>query len=203
MMILQFYKLIMATLIWCLTSGTVQADIKLGLTPLSQSADTLALAITVSGLGGGIAPAISTFDLNLQFNPDYLSYDNTVFGDPKLGDQLDVFNLGANLTSATLNAPGILEVFELSFAAPADLNAFQVASYTLAVIDFTVKQQGSSPVSISINALGDAYGNPLSANVSPVTINTVPLPAAVWLMAGGLGWVFKRKLSGMPCASQA
>jgi hypothetical protein len=88
----------------------------------------------------------------------------------------------------------VVEIFELSFDTPSDLNAFQAANYTLAVVDFTINQAGSSEASLGLNAIGDAEGNPLSANLFSATVATVPLPATFWLFLGGFGLIFKRKL---------
>ena len=190
----QFYKQVIPAIILLLIINKAQADINLSLTPLSQIGNTVELGINISGLGGGVAPAISTFDLNLQFNPAYLTYASTAFGDPLLGDQLDVYGLGVNLKSATLTVPGVVEIFELSFDTPSDLNAFQAASYTLAVVDFTINQAVSSEVTLGLNAIGDAEGNPISANLFSATVTTVPLPTAFCLFLGGLGLVFNRNL---------
>ncbi len=187
----QFYKQVIPAIALLLIISKAQANINLAITPLGQNGNTIELGINISGLGGGVAPAISTFDLNLQFNPAYLTYANTAFGDPLLGDQLDVDGLGT-WTSATLTAPGVVEIFELSFDTPSDLNAFQAANYTLAVVDFTINQAGSSEVSLGLNAIGDAEGNPLAANLFSATVATVPLPTTFCLFLGGLGLVFNR-----------
>jgi hypothetical protein len=52
------------------------------------------LNIFISGLGDGTAPSLSTFDLDISFDPTILAFSTAVFGDPILGDQLDIWGLG-------------------------------------------------------------------------------------------------------------
>lgn len=70
------------------------------------------------------------------------------------GDQLDLWGLG----SWTYVAPDVVEVnlFELSFDSESDLNMFQADSFTLATLTFDTIALGTSPLDISINALGDS-----------------------------------------------
>ncbi|RLB79884.1 MAG: hypothetical protein DRH15_08305, partial [Deltaproteobacteria bacterium] len=48
---------------------------------------------------------------------------------------------------------------------------------------------GTSPLEIIINSLGDAYGNPLSADVQSGSIAPVPEPATFILIGFGLGGI--------------
>lgn len=77
--------------------------ISLALTPASQTAnvgDTVQGNLVISGVGDGISPSLSTYDPNVGFNPLILSYSGAVFGDPVLGNQLDLSGLGS-LNAAT------------------------------------------------------------------------------------------------------
>jgi hypothetical protein len=173
-------------------SGLAESAITLAVAPLSQSGSSIDIGVTVSGLGAGEAPSLGSYDLDLHFDSSYLEYVGTRFGDPELGDELDVLDFGANVTSAESNGSGVLNLFELSFDAPEDLNALQADSFTLAIVTFNFLQAGSTPLSLVVNAFGDADGNALAANVSSATVAPVPLPPALWLMATGLVVLFPR-----------
>lgn len=172
-----------------LVSGTSQA-ITVSFDPTAQTVATgssVSVKLGISGLGYGAAPSLGTFDLNIGYNPLLLSFTGVSFGDPVLGDQLDLFSLGS-LTSWDNTTPGTVNVFELSFDSATDLNTLQAANFTLATLTFSALSGGISPLSISINALGDANGDPLTVTMAngSVTVTAVPVPAAVWLFGSGL-----------------
>jgi hypothetical protein len=130
---------------------------------------------------------LSTYDLDLNYDSSRLSFAGAVFGDPVLGNQLDLFNFGSNLTTAEISSPGVLNLFELSFDLPDELNALQADTFILATLSFDVHNAGTSQFDIVMNALGDADGNPLvDVSVTPAAITTVPLPPAFFLMFSGL-----------------
>lgn len=172
-----------------LVSGTSQA-ITVSFDPTAQTVATgssFSVKLGISGLGNGAAPSLGTFDLDIGYNSSLLSFTSVSFGDPVLGDQLDLFSLGS-FTSSSNTTPGTVNVFELSFDSVADLNTLQAANFTLATFTFSALSGGISPLSISINALGDANGDPLVATTASgsVTVTAVPLPAAAWLFGSGL-----------------
>ncbi|MDX8128280.1 cohesin domain-containing protein [Methylomonas sp. OY6] len=171
--------------------GVADAAIDLHFTPRSQTADAIEIGLNISGLGDD---ALGTYDFNIQFDPTRLAFAGVVFGDPVLGDELDVFDLGGNSTAADVLGPGVLNLFESSLDNAADLQALQADSFTLAIIRFEVLSGGSSQLGLLINGLADAGGDGLSANTAPLTINpvaAVPLPGMVWPMVGGF-WVVLR-----------
>jgi hypothetical protein len=170
-----------------LSSMNAQASISLGFTSVTQTANRLDIGLQVSGLGDATAPALSTYDLDIHFDPSLLSYSGITFGDPLLGNQLDVFNLGSNSSAAELTSIGIVNVFELSLDVPADLNPWQTDTFILATLSFDMLNHGSSALSINVNVFDDADAVALSPAVQSATIATVPLPSAVWLFLVGLG----------------
>jgi len=175
--------------------GVADAAIDLHFMPLSQTADAIEIGLTISGLGDA---ALGTYDFNIQFDPTRLAFAGVVFGDPVLGDELDVFDLGGNSTAADVLGPGVLNLFESSLDNAADLQALQADSFTLAIIRFEVLSGGSSQLGLLINGLADAGGDGLSANTAPLTINpvaAVPLPGMVWPMIGGVWVVLRRRRS--------
>ena len=79
-----------ATLLMTLLAGNSQA-ITLGFSPAAQNVVAGApadVAITISGLGDGTAPSLSTFDLVIDFDPAVLSFSSVSFGDPASSPRL-------------------------------------------------------------------------------------------------------------------
>lgn len=147
------------------------------------------VALVISGLTAGAAPSLSTFDLDVSFDPAVLDFGSATFGDPILGDQLDLFGLG----SLALATPGVgtVNLFELSFDLPSDIDALQAGSFTLATLTFNALAVGASDLGISINTLGDSLGDPLSATVQGGSIvsrgpSIVPEPSSLLLLVLGL-----------------
>jgi len=159
-----------------------RADVILSIDPVSQTAPLGAAAnfnVDISGLGNGTA--LGAFDINFEFDPTVLSYDSIVFG-----DQVDISGLG-DIQSVT---PGIgtVEVFELSLDSASELDSLQASAFTMATLTFsTLSTAINSPVTLSINALGDAVGNSLSTtlqngSVSVTSTTASPEPNSVWLI---------------------
>ncbi|NOU14232.1 MAG: hypothetical protein HOO92_09790 [Methylococcaceae bacterium] len=175
-----------------LFNGVTQANISLGITPITQSGNSVNLGLVISGLGSASAPSLGGYDFDIGFDPAHLSFDSAVFGDSVLGNQLDLSNFGSNYTTANVGSPGLLNLSELSFDAISDLNTLQADSFTLATLSFNVLNPGTSQLDITINTLSDADGSALLANNTSVAITTVPVPGAVWLMLSGLGVFFRK-----------
>ena len=135
--------------------------------------------INISGLGDGVAPSVGDFDLNLVFDPGVLSFNNVTFG-----DQLDIFGMGS-ITGVDSSVLGVVRAFEVSLDSISDLNNLQLPAFTLATFSFNTIAAGNSALSLTLNALGDANGDLLSATLQNGTINvtTVPEPAT-WLLFG-------------------
>jgi hypothetical protein len=179
----------------CFTSSRVQA-ISLSLEPAAQSVvlgNPVEVAVRIADLGtSGTAPALSTFDLDISFDPGILTFTQATFGDPVLGDQLDVLGLG----SLALVTPGVgvVNLFELSFDLPEDLTALQASSFTLATLTFGTTALGTSALGLTVNALGDEWGEPLLADISgamvtsiqDVSMDPVPEPGTLILLSTGL-----------------
>lgn len=140
--------------------------------------------IFISDLGVGAAPSLSSFDLNIIYDPAILSFpgmSGVIFG-----DQLDLFGFGLNVRTVDNSTPGIINISEASFDLPDDLNNLQLPDFTLVTLTFDTLLVGMSTLTMEINALGDAYGNPLMAEVTGAQINAVPIPGAAWLFYSGL-----------------
>jgi len=146
------------------------------------------------------------------FDPSVLAFSTAAFGDPVLGDQLDVDGLGTivNVTPGF----GTVELFELSLDAASDLNSLQVGRFVLCTLRFNTLSVGTSPLNLSVNALGDAEGNSLAASMQGGSVNVVrvaipepnTLSLLVLVISAGLGflWVSPKrvlKTEGNPARS--
>jgi len=172
--------------------------------------DMVSTEIVISDLAPGGAPSLGVFDLNLTFDDSILSIDTTdnngdsvidsVVLDPT--DQMDLFGLGLNPVFAGLTTSNTLNLFELSFDLPTDLNALQLGSFVLAEIGFTASNAGISSLELSINALSDAFGQSLTADVQNgnVTVSPpIPIVSSLWLSLVGLVTIaFKRNRTSWP-----
>lgn len=166
--------------------------LSISLTPTTQTVDvgqTLQFDLVVSGLGAGVAPSLGTYDVDIGFDPGILGFTSAVFGDPILGNQLDLFGFGS--LNAITAGVGTVNLFELSFDDPADLNSLQAENFTLATLSFTALTTGTSSLSINVNTIGDALGDPLTADVvdARATVNQtnpIPEPNGLALAIAGL-----------------
>ena len=141
----------------CFTAGPARA-ISLGIEPVSQDVmlgGSAAVAITISGLGDPGAPSLGVFDLDLAFDPSILAFNTATFGDPVLGDQLDLFGFGS-LTEVILGV-GTVNLFELSFDFAVDLDTLQAGSFTLVTLSFDTVSLGSSALSASFRCIAVIY----------------------------------------------
>ncbi len=180
---------------WLLSlSGTAGAAIELSLVPITQTASSLSVGVSISGLGNATAPSLGAYDLDLLFDRDHLSYVGAVFGDPVSGNELDPLDLGLNPSAAALAGAGRLNLFELSLESATELKELQADSFILAVLNFDFLIAGSSQLSLNVNALSDANGDPLQAVAAPIAVTSVPLPPAFVTMAAGLGLLYRRRV---------
>lgn len=173
-------------------SGVTHAAVNLAFNPASQLGNAINVELIISGLDAG-APSLSAYDVDISFDNHFLAFTGAEFGDPLLGNQLDLSDLGLNPAGADILSPGLLNLYEQSLLdTPINLNTLQADNFSLATLTFTVLNNGNSQLNIAINTLADADGEALTAEVAPATIHTVPLPSGIWLMASGLR-VFYRK----------
>jgi len=140
--------------------------------------------VVVSGLGAGVPPSLGSYDLDVTFDASRLTLDSLSFG-ALLGDSLQSAVLGA----------GLVDFAELSLLLPAELDALQPASFSIATLHFTVSAAGASTVAVSQALAGDGFGRPLAIDAlgsATVTGSVVPEPGAAALFALGTLLVLKR-----------
>ena len=172
-----------------------EADAIINVSPTSQTVglgSTPSVELGVSGLGGFAPPALGAFDLTVTFDPTILQLTTETFGDPVLGDQLDLSGLG----SIQLETPGTgsIELFELSLDSIADLDSLQPSSFVLFTLNFQALGPGTSPVSVQLNALSDAFGDSLAAtaNNASVQVSSVPEPGLLVPLGFAIMMTYKR-----------
>jgi hypothetical protein len=152
--------------------------------------DGLDIDVVVSGLGAGAPPSLGSYDLDVSFDASRLTFDSLSFG-TLLGGPVD------SLQSAVAGA-GLVDFAELSLLLPAELDALQPASFSIATLHFTVSAEGTSTVAVSQALAGDGEGRPLpidalaSAAITGSAASAVPEPGAAALFALGLLLAVKR-----------
>jgi len=169
----------------------------LSIDPLSQSVQLgsqVSFNLNIAGLGNGTA--LGTYDINIGFNHGMLDFPSISFG-----NQLDLYTLGDVQIVTPSN--GTVEVYEVSLESVSDLNSLQSSSFTLATLTFQTLTLGmNSPITLSVNALGDASGYPILASLQNGSVSIIPVPEPeLWnlmLLGGGLvGYQVKRKKAKM------
>lgn len=175
-----------------LSTGTAWS-VTLSLFPGSQTTmigSTASVDIIISGLGEGVPDSLGVFDLDLMYDPTILSFSSAAFGDPILGDQLDLLLLG----SMVMETPSVgnINLFELSFDDPDVLDTLQAGEFTLATVQFDAIGIGDSPLELFVNSLGDSFGEPLAtdpAEPGNISVSEVPEPGTILLLGTGFGLI--------------
>lgn len=180
------YNLMAAFLVaMVFTSFSVQAviiSVEPSISTIEQG-NPVTVDITVLDLGDGTAPSLGVFDLDLSFDNSILGLNSVTFG-----NQLDLFGFGS-LQFDDSSIPGTVNLFELSFDLPGDLDTLQAPSFVLASLAFDTLADGTTDLLVAVNAFGDSLGDPLSFSVnnSALEVTTsVPLPASSWLILLGV-----------------
>ena len=132
------------------------------------------VGVEISELGAFVAPSLGAYDVTISYDPGILELLSTTWGDPVLGDQLDLSGFGS--IQIINSSVGSVELFELSLDSIDDLNALQNPDFILGILSFQGTGVGASPVNIAINALSDAYGDDLESGWQDGTILVTPTP---------------------------
>jgi hypothetical protein len=141
--------------------------------------------------------ALGAFDLRLTFNSDVLGFIGLTFGDPNLGDQLDVHGLGNNLMGYTESSTidiGAVDFFEVSLDSILDLEGSQADSFTLATLSFKGLRPGYSLQSLVKSDLSDAWGNSITATDRSACVYVTEPVTLTLMILGFFGISLARRL---------
>jgi hypothetical protein len=162
-------------------------SIGLSPSPIATSAGgSFTLDLVVAGLGGGLHPALGSYDLDVSFDASLLSLDGVSFAvGGFLGGPVD------SLQDALETVSGVWNVSEVSLLSPSELLALpQPATFTLATLSFSALAEGTTSVTLS-GIAGDENGDEildLQFGAARVEIGggaVVPEPGAALLFACG------------------
>ena len=179
----------------------------IGFEPASQIVpvgESVSVDLVISGLGDGTSPSLGGFDLFIEYDPTILALSDVSFGDPTLGDQLDVSGWGS-LYEHSSYFSNVEYLFGLSYNLPWDLNDLQKPSFVLATLTFDTLSVGTSSLEIVdpdppffASRLADENGNCLSFDSQSGNISAVPVPTTLILLGSGLSgvWILRRKKFG-------
>jgi len=146
--------------------------------------DNFSVIVSVFDMLDEGAGSLGGYDLNVFFDPNLLSY-----GDITWGNQLDLLGLGSFQFADDSNAGlGSINVYELSLD---DVDSLQLDDFVLFTLTFSALDAGTTNISLGVNALSDALGNDIYyRDIDPLTVQAVPLPAALPLFASALALGF-------------
>jgi hypothetical protein len=160
--------------------------------------------LIVDGLGDFGPDSLSVFQIDVTYDPANLMYIDAMFG-PFLGvpdTNLALFLTTSPETDAAVNdsVTGTVNLFELSFleadgstcffCIPPYLDDIQPSGFFLAELTFRGLSPGTSTLGLQSNALGDGFGDPLSATVKDASVLVTPEPVSLTLVGSGVIGLF-------------
>ena len=172
---IKFFSIFAASLL-AMAVNNVQA-VSISLVPDSGNAvigTPVEVAVTIADLGDFSPISLSSFDLDVLFDPLVLGFDAVVFG-----DELDLFFGSIRIEDDSV--AGVVRLIEISFDLSSDLDTFQPGFFTLATLTFIPVAEAAFSLGLTVNELVDADGN-----IFTVDVNRVPEPGSMMLLLVGL-----------------
>lgn len=160
--------------------------------PTISVGDSVSLDLVIGGFGDFTAPSLGGFAVQLAYNEAVLSATGLTFG-----GSLD-FGTGS-LRDSDLSTLGLILFSEVSFELPADLNANQPGTFTLATLDFTGLAAGMSDLTFGLVELSNEEGFEImgfgTTPASVTVVTAVPEPASSGVLLGfalAVAWLRSR-----------
>jgi hypothetical protein len=188
---------ILLSLALLLVAGNAQAaGIAISVNGFSfEPTDTVVVSFFATGFGQGVAPAIRSYDITLEYGPALFEVTTASFGDPLLGNQLNPSGFGT--VRSTSFGPGSATLFESASASTsaAALIGAQADTFVLAQVFLRPIGTGFGLVSLEVNELRDTNGAAFSGltNQLATSIQVVPEPSSAALLCGGLLWLARAR----------
>lgn len=164
-----------------LATGVAQAQVVTAVpsSPTVAVGEFFTVDLIVSGLGDA---TVGSFDFDFIYDPFVMTSYGVVFG-----EGLDVLSLGSLFSVSS--SPGLISIFQSSYDSIDDLIALQPDSFTLATLSFKAVMEGTSPLEIFVNAIGDAEGAALPIELGIGSVSAVPETQTYALLLAGLGMI--------------
>lgn len=154
----------------------VAAPVTLGFNPVSQlvfEGHDVNFDVVVSGLAAGGPPSVGSFDLTILYDPARLFPPMVTFGN-FLGDP------DTEALTAAVQSEGSIELAEVSLLTPAQLDALQPGSFSLATLSFIAASSGEVSLSFRAGIVDDAFGRKLVVIPEPATLLLI-MPALLMM----------------------
>src|SRR4030095_3177757 len=140
--------------------------------PLVGTSAVLFLNVSIQ-FSALVAQPLAEYDVTLAFDPALLAHISTNYGDPVLGDQLELNQPSIKLQPPNVGS-GTVEIAEISTDSEDDLNTLQLDRFIIAVLHLKPLGVGISPLTLTVNAAGDPMGNAVQTSVLNSSVQTIP-----------------------------
>jgi hypothetical protein len=137
------------------------------------------LELYILDLGGGTAPSLGFFKVDIGFDPAVVGFRSVTYSD--LLGAVDV-----DTTTDTVVGTGTVKLDNFSLLFDTELDPLQPSNFLLATLTFDGLAGGESALTMSGVELGDAVGGSLTAdtlNNAWIRVAAVPAPASIGLFA--------------------
>src|SRR5262245_13116575 len=144
----------LSPLIGLFFAATASGDF-LSFVPVTQTVllgQQAVVQVEISDTAAFAAPSIGGYDLTVAFDSGILAASEVIF-QSFLGNPL-------SLTAADISIPGFVNLAEVSFLSPAELDALQPDTFLLGLLVFDTIALGVSPLSFASLLVSDAFGIP-------------------------------------------
>lgn len=178
--------------------GASRAEaVSLAVTPSANEVglgQLVSLSIEIAGLGAGPDQSLSSFDLDLRYDPLVLAPVSVLFG-----TELGVLGVEAFSSWQLLVGPARVDLAMASLLPSATLDATQPGAFVLATVVFQAVALGGSSVFLDQAQLADTSNVPggneivVDEALQAVVNVVIPEPATILLVGAGLAAVAARR----------